>query len=112
MSIERIPTSTSIPYYEFEIELDDVEFKLEFRYNDRDSSWYLTIKDVDDAVLRAGIRVVEDWSLLRLWADATRPGGELVTASSPGVSAPPTLNQLGAEVVLSYLDAEEIVSLG
>lgn len=112
MAIDRLPTSTTLPYYEFEIELDGVEFKLEFRFNDRDSSWYMTIKDTDDVVLRAGIRVVLEWALLRLWAEATRPEGEIVSVNQGEVLAPPTLNQLGAEVVLTYLDSAEVAALG
>jgi len=108
MAIDLIPTSTTLPYYEFEVELDGVEFKLEFRYNDRDSSWYMTVLDSQDALLRAGIRVVLNWSLLRLWADVTAPDGALQTVNEGKVLLPPTLNQLGAEVLLTYLDAAEL----
>ena len=111
MAIDRLPTSTTLPYYEFEIELDEVEFKVEFRYNDRDSSWYMTLKDTDDVVLRAGIRVVLEWSLLRLWQEDTRPEGEIISVNQGEVLAPPTLNQLGAEVVLTYVDAAELAEL-
>ena len=112
MTIDRIPTSTTLAYYEFEIELDGVEFKLVFRFNSRDDSWYMSILDSEDAVLRAGIRVVRKWDLLRLWAEATRPDGEIMSVDQGEISAPPSLNQLGAEVVLTYLDAAELASLG
>ena len=79
MAITELPLEVDVPYYEFSVELDDVEFKLEFRYNDRDDSWYLTIRDSDDALLRAGIRVVNDWYLLRLWNDGNEPDGSLST---------------------------------
>ena len=112
MAIDRIPTSTTLAYYELEVELDDVQFRLEFRYNDRDSAWYLTIRDAEDTLLRAGIRVVNSWDLLRLWAEDTRPDGQLVTVNQGDVPNPPTLNQLGAEVVLTYLDEDEVAALG
>jgi len=112
MAITRLPTSTTLPYYEFEIELDGVEFKLEFRFNGRDDSWYLTILDGEDTILRGSIRVVNSWVLLRLWAEATRPDGEIISVNQGKVLAPPTLNQLGAEVVLTYLDASEVAALG
>jgi len=112
MAIDRLPTSTDVPYYEFEVELDDVEFKLEFRYNDRDDAWYMTVLDPEDVVLRAGIRVVLSWALLRLWADTTRPGGDIISVNQGSVLVPPTLTQLGAEVVLNYFDASEVAALG
>lgn len=112
MAIDRLPTSTVLAFYEFEVELDGVEFRLEFRFNDRDDAWYLTILNTDDVVLRASLRIVLEWTLLRLWAEATRPDGEIVSVTQGKVSAPPTLNQLGGEVVLTYLDAAEIAALG
>ena len=111
MAIERIPADSSAPYYEIEIELDGVEFKLEFSFNDRDDAWYMTISSTDDTLLRAGIRIVNEWVLLRLWAEATRPEGEIVSVNQGEVLDPPTLEQLGEEVVLTYLDADEIASI-
>jgi len=111
MAVDRLPTSTILPYYENEVELDGVEYRLEYRYNDRDDAWYLTIRDAEDTLLRAGIRIVNSWQLLRLWAEATRPAGEIVSVNQGKVEAPPTLQQLGAEVVLNYLDEAEVNAL-
>lgn len=112
MTVEQIPNSVDVPYYEFEIDLDGVEFKLQFQYNDRDDAWYLSVLDTDDTMLRAGIKVVNSWSLLRLWASESAPAGDIVSVSQGDLSAPPTLNQLGAEVLLQYLDEAEIAALG
>lgn len=112
MAIDRLPTSLTLAYYEFEIELDDIEFRLEFRYNNRDDAWYLTILDTDGVILRAGLRVVNEWNLIRLWVDDAAPDGEIITVNQGKVLAPPTLNQLGSEVVLAYLDAAEILAIG
>lgn len=111
MAIDTLPTSTTLPYYEFEIELDGTEFRLEFRFNPRDDSWYMTMRDTDDVVLRAGIRVVRSWDLLRLWAEATRPDGQILSIDQGVISAPPTLNQLGKDVLLLYFDEAEITEL-
>ncbi len=111
MAIERIPNSTTLAYYEIELVLDDVEFKLTFKFNDRDDSWYMTIRDPDDVLLRAGIRVVNEWALLRLWAEATRPDGEIVSVNQGDIDTLPGLDQLGAEVLLNYLDEDELIEL-
>lgn len=112
MAIEQIPTSTQVPYYVQEVELDGVEFKLQFQYVDRDDAWYMTVLDADDVLLRAGIKVVLSWSLLRLWASVDSPAGEIVSVNQGAISAPPTLNQLGAEVLLTYLDEAEVTAIG
>jgi hypothetical protein len=112
MAITRLPTSTINANYVFTVELDGVEFKLSFKFNGRDDAWYFSILDTNDVVLRAGLKVVNEWTLLRLWAEANRPGGEIIAVNQGNVPAPPTLNQLGAEVVLTYLDSTEIAALG
>jgi hypothetical protein len=112
MAIDRLPLTLDVPYYEFEVELDGVEFKMEFRFNARDDAWFMTLLDTEDTVLRAGIKIVNEWSLLRLWRDATRPAGEIVSINQGNVTEPPTLDQLGSDVLLEYLDAAEIAALG
>lgn len=111
MAIERIPNSTTLAYYEVEVTLDDVEFKLTFKFNTRDDSWYTTIRSPDDVLLRAGIRIVNKWVLLRLWAEATRPDGDIVSVDQGDINTVPGLDQLGAEVLLDYLDEDELTEL-
>ena len=108
MAITVIPTVSDVPFYEFEVELDGTEFKLEFRFNDRDDAWYMSMLDIDDVLLRGSIRIVLSWDLLRLWAEATRPDGEIISVNQGKILAPPTLNQLSEEVVLSYIDAADV----
>ncbi len=111
MGIERLPVDSTAPYYEIEVEMDGVEFRLEFSFNNRDGAWYMTIRSSDETMLRAGIKIVNEWVLLRLWAEATRPAGEIVSVNQGEVLQPPTLKQLGEEVLLDYLDGAEIASL-
>jgi len=111
MAVTRIPTSTTDANYVFTVELDGTEFRLRFKYNERDDAWYFSVLDAEGNILRAGLKVVNEFTLLRLWAQANRPRGELVAVNQGMVTAPPTLNQLGAEVVLTYLDASEIAAV-
>lgn len=112
MAVTRLPTSTTDANYVFTVDLDGVEFKLSFKYNERDDAWFFDILDPNEVVLRAGLKVVNEWPLLRLWSEASSPQGEIIAVNQGDVTAPPTLNQLGAEVVLTYLDAEEIAAVG
>lgn len=113
MAVFKLPTSTTSPYYVFEIELDGVLFKLEFKFNERDSAWYLHILDQNDNHLRSGIKVVSDWTILRLWREVgTRPEGEMIPTALGDISRPALIDELGEQVILTYLDAEEIAALG
>jgi hypothetical protein len=107
-----MPTSTVDDSYDFTIELDGTEFKLSFFFNRRDDAWNLTIYKPDDTVLRAGLKVVNEWALLRLWVSADRPLGELLTVNQGELTEPPLENQLGEEALLDYLDEQEIIDLG
>lgn len=108
MAVTTIPTSTTDANYIFTIPLNGSEYQLSFKYNDRDNAWYFNILDTNDVILRAGIKVVNEWPLLRLWKEEIKPAGEMIPVNQGNVAAPPTLNQLGAEVILTYLDEDEI----
>ena len=112
MSVFRIPTDTTVTNYEFFVLLDNVEFLLRFLFNDRDQSWILNILDSNEVLIRAGLKVVNEFPLLRLWQDLNRPAGELLGANEGQVLDPPSLNQLGTDVVLTYLDEAELISSG
>ena len=102
MAVFDLPTSTTLPFYNFEVELDGVTFKLEFKFNVRGDTWYMTILDPNDNILRAGLRVVNEYTILRLWQEATRPDGEIIAIPLGGQTTPATLEQLGEDVILTY----------
>lgn len=112
MAVTEIPTTTLFPNYVVEVDLDGVFFKLAFKFNERDDAWFLDILDPADTPLRNGLKIVNEWDILRLWQEATRPDGTMITVNEGDIVDPPTLNQLGAEVILTYLDASEIAAAG
>lgn len=113
MAVLQLPTSTINPFYVFEIELDGVLFRMEFKFNERDQAWYMSILDTNDNHLRSGLRVVSDWTLLRLWQELTkRPEGEIIATALGGITRPALIDELGSQVILTYLDAAEIAALG
>ena len=112
MAVTNIPTSTTFSFYTLDVELDDIEFRLEFKFNARDQAWYLSIYDTNDTPLRSGLRVVSDWTLLRLWQEIQlRPEGELIATTQGGIARPALIDELGEDVVLTYLDADEIAAV-
>ena len=111
MAVLQLPTSTTVPFYVFEIELDGVLFRLQFKFNQRDQAWFLSILDTNDNQLRSGIRVVSDWTLLRLWQEIDKkPAGEMMAVAQGTIARPALINELGSDVVMTYLDAAQIAA--
>ncbi len=112
MAIFKIPTTLETLNYEVDVELDGVEFRLRLKFSQRDQAWYLTFLDTNDTVLRAGLRIVSDWDIIRLWQDTDRPGETSFTTSGEGsamipinIGDPiqvPDSTQLGKDVILTY----------
>lgn len=112
MAVTTLPTSTTDANYRFDVDLDGVVYRLAFKFNSRDDSWYVSIFDESDKLLRAGIRIVNETPLLWRWAEAVRPAGELIAVPQGAQTVPAELNQLGSEVLLTYLDEAEVEALG
>lgn len=102
MAILQFPVISDVEHYIFELPLDGVVYRFKFKYNARESTWYFNLLDLNNNILRAGVKVVNEWALLRIWAGAERPAGEIVTVNLGAVDNPPTLDQLGQDVVLTY----------
>lgn len=100
----QIPTRGDIANYVQTTQLGGKTFLLEFRYNDRDSAWYLTINDAAGPI-RSGIKLVPNFLVLRNLVDARWNVGQLVVADSRPAPVPPLLAELGAAAVLLYLEA-------
>lgn len=112
MTVTKLPTSITESFYVFEIDLDGKLFKLQFKFNNRDESWYFSILDTNDNHLRSGIKIVSDWSLLRLWQQIDlKPAGEIIAVAETGINRPALIDELGEKVILTYLDEEEINAL-
>ena len=103
MPLFILPVSDTLTNYELEISLDGVSYRIRLKFNSRSEAWFLDLFDANGERLRSGIRVVSDWSLLRLFQGEGRPEGDLLTLSSQSSISAPDEDQLGAEVLLTYL---------
>lgn len=103
MAIFELPTRQDTANYINEVDLDDVTFRLSYKYNSRDDAWYMTVVAGDGTTLRAGVKVVSNWDLLRLWRDTTeRPAGDVLTLNRATTVSAPALEQLGVDTLLLY----------
>ncbi len=113
MAQSFVPTSDT-PFYSQRTTLEGREFLLQFIYNQRENVYYLTIRQTDNTVIKAGIKVVTNWPLLRRYKyDARLPPGELYAFSFHD-DAPAGFGEIGEtkRVRLTYFDSEEQESIG
>jgi hypothetical protein len=105
VSVFDLPVVQGVTSYEFQVQLDGQLFTLSLLFNTRDSFWYMDIFRATDAtLLRAGIKVVAEWDLLRLYQGEERPAGSIIAVSQGAEGAEArTLEQLGTDVLLTYL---------
>lgn len=107
MSILTIPT-TSDPFYSQTVNLEGVDYLFEFRWNQRESSWYLAIYQSDETLL-CSVKVVTNWDLLRRFTDPRLPPGPLFAKANPlGDTTNPGLTDFGPglRVELKYLTSD------
>lgn len=118
MAIHRIPTSLSLVSYTQRTALDGRDYLLTFRWNQRESKWYLDIRDQDAVDIVLGIKIVVNKPLLgTLVTGEARPPGDIIatdltTVPDDGkVAYDPGRNELGGRVVLLYFDEDEVAGL-
>jgi hypothetical protein len=117
MTVVRIPTSIVESSYVQRTSLDGREYQLTFQWNQRESKWYLDIRDQDGDDIVVGIKLVANFSLVARVADARIPPGMLIASDLtvvPGdgkTSYDPGLRELGTRVVLLYYPVADIEAL-
>lgn len=108
MAVLIIPTRQDDANYSFQVPLDGVVYTLRLIFNDRDQSWFMTIADSEDNIMRAGIKLVTDHDLLRLWREATRVAGNIIALDTTGDRLRADIDDLGTDVVLTYVEEDTV----
>lgn len=93
--------------YDFEMDCDEVTFKFDFEWNDRDDGWYFSIADVNGVALLSGRRVVLNYPLTNIYRDPRLPAGAFIAIDTSGTDTEPGLLDLGDRVKLLYVPLEE-----
>ena len=109
MAISILPTLTDEARYSFSIDLEDVEFKFDFEWNERAGAWLFSITDANGDVLLAGQRVIVGFPLLNRFRDIRLPAGWLEAVDTTGAGLDPAFADLGDRVKLLYIPSAEIV---
>lgn len=103
----------------YQVEHDGVTFQHTLRYNSRDNegngAWYLTVANAVGTIIRAGIKLVINWPLLKQVVTEGRPAGELMVIDQRETvldsSQDPDLDALGVDVLLGYIEEESMPQL-
>jgi hypothetical protein len=64
-------------FFTQQVPLDGVVYTLDFHWNNRAESWTLTIRDVEQNLILAGIRLVQGIDMLSQYQSYEIPPGEL-----------------------------------
>ncbi len=113
MSVQVIPCDPVLPFWTQTTTLDGIPYLLTFRYNQRETVYYLNISSSDgtiDYVL--GMKLVVGIPLLTPWS--TPPGEMVVISQSIANDSPPSLGDLadGARCVLMYIPEADLFAPG
>jgi hypothetical protein len=106
--IRKIQTSTKESNYEQVTSLDGEDFILRFLWNERDNHWYLTIRDSAGSDIITGVKLVADIPIASHVADEDMPAGQIWTIDMTGAGADPGLRDLGARVLLAYVEESSV----
>lgn len=105
MSTWTLDTASSDPHFTTDVQLENQTYRLEFRWNVRDSSWYMGILASDDSHLAAPKRIASGRPLFWRSQDPALPPGLFFPVDSTGGDVDPALQDLGSRVVLLYVDS-------
>lgn len=97
------------PLFTERVLLNGQNYTLRFDYSEREGRFYLDILDDSGDAIVCGIKLVENWELLRKVSDSRRPPGELYAWDSTR-TGPPDLRDLGRRVRLIYYPTVDVSS--
>jgi hypothetical protein len=105
-----IPNRPDLTWYDMQVVLENVTYTLEFRWNTRESAWYMDLKAEDDDPIVTSVKIVVDFPLCARLNDPRRPSGYFLANDTTNLSQDPGIADLGDRVRLLYFTADEIAA--
>jgi hypothetical protein len=100
----QIPTnSNGNPSFSETISIDGVYYKLNFKWNTRDTCWLLDFLDINDNPIMLGIKLTVEYELITLHALPVMPLGSLFLLDLSATYEPCGFEDLGGRCKLYYL---------
>jgi hypothetical protein len=112
MSILLIPTFSDPNYFETTT-LEGISYVLQFDFNQRAYSWYMSIADASGVDIYNGVKLVTGFSLLAKCKDPRAPPGQLFIVTTNPDGTPPGLYDLlpGGPAQLLYITSDWVAIL-
>jgi len=105
-----LPLQPSVGTYRFRSVLQTVEYGFRMRWNSRDSSWYLDVREADQTPIALGLRVVLGAYLGRVSTHFIFRNGALVARVPHGDDRREAgFDDMGTRVQLWYFDRAEVI---
>lgn len=109
--MQIIPVPSGVAFFRQRVQLEGVDFYLDFAWNGRAGTWALGLLDGDENVLVTGMTGVSNRPLLRRYRHKLgMPAGEIVFLDPTGTIDAANFEQLGKEVSLVYVLSTELVN--
>jgi len=105
MSVLEIQTRNDLGAWNQQTDLEQTTFGFQFRWNDRDQAYYFNILNESGDVIRAGVRVIVNFELLRQLVDEGRPLGKFLAWDPRSDPQPPVFGEIGDAVILTYTES-------
>lgn len=110
--IGKITTQQGASAWNQRVILDGVAFLLDFNWNGREGSWYISLSDAEGNPLVMSRKVVTNRPLFKRFAFlAGMPKGEIFALDPSGKIPYAGYTELGSAVGLYYFDAAELASI-
>ena len=111
MAIGKIPTLPSVPFYTQRTSLDGQLYLLEFKWNELNESWYLSLYTDLGEPLQYNMRLSADFPINYLTTDPRAPQGWIIAYDTTKQGVDPAFDDLGTRSLLLYFDEEEVNGL-
>lgn len=98
----------NLPAYSFEIALEGATYRLAFIWNSRHDFWTMDIKDRQGTILIGGMKLVLNYEILFRYRRGNVPPGAIIPVDVTGRLQTIGRNDLGTNVKLIYLTADEV----
>lgn len=111
----RMPVVQEGPHFTFACELEGVSYTFTFRWNDRDSAWFMEIGDGAGLALISGLRIVINILLLKALRGGVSgdlPPGDFIAIDTTGREEDAAFEDLGRRVQILYVTQDDIAAAG
>lgn len=108
MTVLQVPTFSD-PSWTQATTLEGTRYTLQFDFNQRCASWYMSVADQDGVDIYNGVKLTIGPLLLKKCVDPRRPPGDfLVITSVPANTSPPGMLDLlpGGRCTLGYITSD------